>query len=168
MLDWLVATLPFAAYAQHVNLEPLDQTYAASGTGTTQLATIVLLVALGAAMLTTGLRRRRHAPLWGFIGCVACLAVELRASIPLAPETWLILCGLVALIAGVTLDRYLREPRNGLTSASLTRREGPLDLLQIAGTALLAQRPAPEPQPSEPGFEGGGGKFGGGGASGRY
>jgi len=168
MLDWLVATLPFAAYAQHVNLEPLDQTYAASGTGTTQLATIVLLVALGAAMLTTGLRRRRHAPLWGFIGCVACLAVELRASIPLAPETWLILCGLVALIVGMALDRYLREPRNGLTSASLTRREGPLDLLQIAGSALLAQRPAPEPQPSEPGFEGGGGKFGGGGASGRY
>jgi uncharacterized membrane protein YgcG len=98
--------------------------------------------------------------------------VELRASFPLAPETWLILCGLVALIAGAALDRYLRQPRNGLTSASLTRREGPLDLLQIAGTALLAQRPVSElqtqQQPAEPGFEGGGGKFGGGGASGRY
>jgi hypothetical protein len=168
MLDWLVATLPFAAYAQQVNLEPLDRTYAASGTGTTQLVTIVLLLALGAAMLTAGLRRRRHAPLWGFMGCIVGLAVELRASIAIAPESWLILCGLVALIAGMALDRYLRQPRNGLTSASLTRREGPLDLLQIAGTALLAQRPAPEPQPSKPGFEGGGGKFGGGGASGRY
>jgi len=172
MLDWLVATLPFAAYAQHVNLEPLDRTYAISGTGMTQFATIVLLLALGAAMLTAGLRRRRHAPLWGFMGCIVGLAVELRASFPLAPETWLILCGLVALIAGMALDRYLRQPRNGLTSASLTRREGPLDLLQIAGTALLAQRPGSElqtqPQSATAGFEGGGGKFGGGGASGRY
>jgi len=172
MLDWLVATLPFAAYAQQVNLEPLDRTYAASGTGTTQLVTIVLLLALGAAMLTAGLRRRRHAPLWGFMGCIVGLAVELRASIPLAPETWLILCGLVALIAGMALDRYLRQPRNGLTSASLTRREGPLDLLQIAGTALLAQRPVSELQAQQQsaaeGFEGGGGRFGGGGASGGY
>jgi hypothetical protein len=172
MLDWLVATLPFAAYAQQVNLEPLDRTYAASGTGTTQLVTIVLLLALAAAMLTAGLRRRRHAPLWGFMGCIVGLAVELRASIALAPETWLIVCGLVALIVGVALDRYLRQPRNGLTSASLTRREGPLDLLQIAGTALLAQRPVSElqtqPQSATAGFEGGGGKFGGGGARGRY
>jgi hypothetical protein len=168
MLDWLVATLPFAAYAQHADWSALDPSLAAGPSGTSRIVAIVLLSALGAAMLTTGLRRRRHAPLWGFIGCVACLAVELRASMPLAAETWLILCGLVALIVGMALDRYLREPRNGLTSASLARREGPLDLLQIAGTALLAQRPAPEPQPSEPGFEGGGGKFGGGGASGRY
>jgi hypothetical protein len=168
MLDWVVATLPVAAYAQHVNWDALDRTCAASGTGTTDLATVVLLLALGAAMLTAGLRRRRHAPLWGCMGCIAGLAVELRASIPLAPETWLILCGLVALIVGVALDRYLREARNGLTSAPLTQREGALDLLQIAGTALLAKPAAPEPPPAETGFEPGGGRFGGGGASGGY
>ncbi len=58
-------------------------------------------------------------------------------------------------------------PRNGVTSSSLTDREGPLDLLQTAGAAVLAQRAAPE-APSEPGYTPGGGKFGGGGASGGY
>jgi len=168
MLDWLVATLPVAAYLQHASWGAFDPTYAASGTATTRLATVVLLLVLSAAMLTTGLRRRRHAPLWGFLGCVASLAVELRNSIPLAPETWLTLCGLVALIVGVAADRYLRQARNGLTSASLTQREGALDLLQIAGTALLAKRTAPEPPAAEPGFEPGGGRFGGGGATGGY
>jgi hypothetical protein len=119
-------------------------------------------------MLWTGLRQRRHAPLWGFLGCVAAFAVELHGALALATETWLILCGLVALAAGVALERYLRTPRNGLTSAPLTTREGPLDLLQIAGAALLAKRAGPEAPPAETTFEGGGGKFGGGGASGRY
>jgi uncharacterized membrane protein YgcG len=102
------------------------------------------------------------------MGCVACLAVELRLATTLATETWLILYGLAALIAGVALDRYLRQPRNGLTSAALTHREGPLDLLQTAGAAVLAQRAAPEPPPPEPTFTPGGGRFGGGGASGQY
>jgi len=168
MLDWRVAALPVAAYAQHANWGAFEPAYAASGSGTTRLATVVLLLVLGAAMLATGLRRRRHAPLWGCMGCIAGLAVELRTSIAVAPETWLILCGLVALIVGVAADRYLRQARNGLTSASLTQREGALDLLQIAGTALLAKHAAPEPPPAEPGFEPGGGRFGGGGATGGY
>jgi uncharacterized membrane protein YgcG len=62
----------------------------------------------------------------------------------------------------------LREPRSGLTSVSLTKGEGPLDLLQIAGSALLAHRAGPDAPSAESGYEGGGGKFGGGGASGRY
>ena len=168
MLDWLVAVLPVVAYAQHASLGVLGALDIANGTDATRPAVDALLIVLGAALLVTGLRRRRHAPLWGFLGCVAALAVELRAAIPVAPETWLIICGVVTLFAGVALDRWLREPRNGLTSQPLTHREGPLDLLQLAGTALLAHRAAPEPTPVEPGFEGGGGKFGGGGASGGY
>ena len=168
MLDWLVAVLPVVAYAQHASVVALGALDVVNGTGTTRPVVVVLLLALGAALLVTGLRRRRHAPLWGFLGCVAAVAIELRAAIPVAPETWLIICGLIALFAGVALDRWLREPRNGLTSAPLTHREGPLDLLQMAGTALLAERTAPAPRPVEPGFEGGGGKFGGGGASGGY
>ena len=168
MLDWLVAVLPVVAYAQHASLGVLGALDVATGTGATRPVVVALLLVLGAALLVTGLRRRRHAPLWGFLGCVAALAVELRAAMPVAPETWLIICGLLALFAGVALDRWLREPRNGLTSAPLTQREGPLDLLQMAGTALLADRAAPAPRPVEPGFEGGGGKFGGGGASAGY
>jgi hypothetical protein len=166
MLDWLVATLPVAAYAQRAQGYDFDSLVLGAGTG--RLATAALLLALGVALLLAGLRRRRHAPLLGFLGCVACLAVELRLATTLATETWLILYGLAALIAGVTLDRYLRQPRNGLTSDALTHREGPLDLLQTAGAAVLAQRAAPAPQPPESTFTPGGGRFGGGGASGNY
>jgi hypothetical protein len=168
MLDWLVAVLPVVAYAEYASWSGLDPSQVAGGPGTTRYGVVALLLLLGAALLTTGLRRRRHAPLWGFLGCVAALAVELRAAAAVAPETWLIAVGVTALLAGVALDRWLREPRNGLTSVALTKREGPLDLLQTAGTALLAGRAAPGPQPAEPGFEGGGGKFGGGGASAGY
>jgi len=168
MLDWLVATLPVAAYAQYASWSAFDPSRATGGNDAGRLAAIVLLLALGSVMLWTGLRRRRHAPLWGFLGCLAGLAVELRAAFTLATEPWLILCGLVALIAGVALDHYLRTPHDGLTSASLAQREGPLDLLQTAGAALAARRAGPEAPPTESTFEGGGGKFGGGGASGNF
>jgi len=167
MLDWLVATLPLAAYAQHATSDAYE-VLRSPGVGTSGLATAVLLFALGAAMLFTGLRRRRHAPLLGFMGCVACLAVELRQVTALATETWLILYGFAALVAGVALDRYLRQPRNGLTSAAPTQREGPLDVLQTVGAAVLAQRTAAEPLPAEPAVTPGEGRFGGGGATGSY
>jgi len=92
----------------------------------------------------------------------------LRLASTLATETWLLVYGLAALVAGVALDRFLRQPRNGVTSSSLTDREGPLDLLQTAGAAVLAQRAAPQAPSSESGYTPGGGKFGGGGASGGY
>ncbi len=168
MLDWLVATLPVAAYAQHATWNDYEVLSVPGGFGTGRIATAVLLLALGAALLVAGLRRRRHAPLLGFMGCVACLAVELRLATTLATETWLIVYGLAALVAGVALDRYLRTPRNGLTSAALTHREGPLDLLQTAGAAVLAQRTAPELPRSEPPVTPGDGRFGGGGATGSY
>lgn len=167
MLDWLVAALPVAAYAPAIiwgSFGALGYT----GVSTSRLVTAALLIALGAAMLITGLRRRRHAPLLGFMGCVACLALELRLAAGFATEAWLLGYGLVTLGAGVALDRYLREPRKGLTSASLTSREGPLDLLQTAGAAVLTQHNATAaPQPEAP-VTGGGGRFGGGGASGSF
>ena len=168
MLDWLVATLPVAAYAQPATWNVYEAFYVPGGGGTVRLTTVVLLLVLAAGLLVAGLRRRRHAPLLGFMGCVACLAVELRLVTASATETWLILYGLAALVTGLALDRYLRPPRNGLTSAALTRREGPLDLLQTAGAAVLAQRTAPELPRSEPPVAPGGGRFGGGGASGSY
>ena len=168
MLDWLVATLPVAAYARQATWNAYEALHVAGGSGTGRLATSVVLLALAAALLVAGLRRRRHAPLLGFMGCVACLAVELRLATTLATETWLIVYGLTALVAAVALDRYLREPRNGLTSAALTHREGPLDVLQTVGAAVLAQRTAPELPRAEPPVTPGGGRFGGGGASGSY
>jgi hypothetical protein len=168
MLDWLVATLPIAAYVQHAtwSLNPVVSGPLGSAGG--RPATMAMLLVLGIALLVVGLRRRRHAPLLGFMACVGCLAVELRLATTLATETWLILYGLAALVAGVALHRYLRRPRNGLTSAALETREGPLDLLQTAGAALLAQRATTGAPPAEAGVTPGEGRFGGGGASGRY
>jgi hypothetical protein len=168
MLDWLVATLPVAAYVQHATWDRYVVVSAPGGPGTGRLATTVLLLALGTALLVTGVRRRRHAPLIGFMGCIACLAVELRVATTLATETWLILYGVAALVAGFALDRYLRQPHDGVTSQALEDREGPLDLLQTAGAALLAQRATPGTPPVEPGVTPGEGRFGGGGASGGY
>ena len=168
MLAWLAATLPLAAWWLHVGASAFDGSQVAGGGGTVRPLAVVLLLVVGAALLMTGVRRRRHAPLWGFLGCVAGLAMELRPGLPIVQEAWLIACGIVVLVAGVTLDRWLREPRNGLTSVSLKRGEGPLDLLQVAGTALLAQRAAPTAPPAEGAYEGGGGRFGGGGASARF
>jgi hypothetical protein len=168
MLDWLVAALPVATYAFHaargLTPGPLDDGAAPAA----RLVTVVLLLALGVALLAVGLRRRRHAPLLGFMGCLACLAVELRFATALATETWLLAWGFAALIAGVALSRYLRQPRNGLTSAALTDGGGPLDLLQTAGATLLAQRTAPDGTASASSYNPGGGRFGGGGASGNY
>ncbi len=168
MLGWLVATLPVAAYLPHATWSVVVEAGDVSATPSGRLAATLVLLALGVAMLIVGLRRRRHAPLLGFMGCVACLAVELRLATTLATETWLILCGLVALVVGMVLDRYLRRPRNGVTSAKLTDREGPLDLLQTAGAAVLAGRAAPDASSAGPAVTQGEGRFGGGGASGGY
>jgi uncharacterized membrane protein YgcG len=129
---------------------------------------VLLLSALGVTMLIAGLRRRRHAPLLGFLGCLAGVAIELRFATGIATEAWLIGCGLLTLIAGVGLDRYLRESRNGFTSQRLMARESPLDVLQTAGAAVLTHGShvsAPQPETS---VTGGGGRFGGGGASGSF
>jgi len=168
MLDWLVVTLPVAAYLQHATWSIVTEPGRMPMVGSGRLATTALLLALGVAMLVAGLRRRRHAPLLGFMGAVACLAAELRPATTLATETWLILCGLAALVAGAALDRHLRQPRKGVTSAKLTDREGPLDLLQTVGASVLAGRESPAAPPADSTFAAGDGRFGGGGASGNY
>jgi hypothetical protein len=167
MLDGLVAVLPVTAYAHGGAWSRYTIPQGMDVPGGGPLTMTLVLLALAAAMLFAGLRRRRHAPLLGFLGCVACLAIEIYSYTGLANETWLIACGLAALVAGVALDRHLRVPRDGLTSAALEDREGPIDLLQTAGAAVLAQRTTPQ-SPAEPGYGPGEGRFGGGGASGSY
>lgn len=168
MLDWLVVTLPLAAWPRHAAWSVAAGAGELSAMPSGRLLVAPVLLALGAAMLIVGLRRRRHAPLLGSMGCMAGLAVELRLAGALSTEAWLILCGLFALTVGFALERRLRRPRSGITSAKLTDREGPLDLLQSVGAAVLAARAAPGAQQADPPVAAGGGRFGGGGASGRY
>jgi hypothetical protein len=169
MLDWLVAALPAATYAYgggwRLALRPelLDPAWAGASRGVVPM----LLGIYAAIALVVGVRRRAHAPLLGFLGGTACLLLELHPYTGLPAELWLIVCGAAALAAGLVLDRRLREPRDGVTSARLNDREGPLDLLQHAGASVLAQRDAPAARPDE-GFAPGGGRYGGGGAGGSW
>lgn len=167
MLDWLVAALPLASYTGSVAWVMFDPMYATqSGSG--RWVVLLLLAAIGVTMLLAGIRRRRHAPLIGFIGCLIGMALELRFITGVSTEGWLIACGLIALATGIALDRYLREPRRGFTSQRVSERESPLDILQTAGAAVLTHGSnSALPQPETP-VTGGGGRFGGGGASGSY
>ena len=169
MLDWLVALMPLGGYlwlevrgSQGITREFLRHPSLVG------LLPLVLTASLGAVALAAGIRRRRHAPLIAFMGCVACLAYEVRNLSGLALEVRLILWGVVALAVALALDRALRTPRQGITSRSVGRDPQGLALLQLAGAGALTP-PAP-PSAAAPGaaFRGGGGQFDGGGASGGY
>jgi uncharacterized membrane protein YgcG len=75
----------------------------------------------------------------------------------------LIADGAVVLVVAFVLERHLRHRNAGITSQALGDEPAGLELMQLAGAAHLGQVPAaPE------GFQGQGGSFGGGGASGRF
>jgi hypothetical protein len=168
MLDWLVVVLPLGAYAWLGGWSGLDDRHVLRHALNDGWALVVACVLLGAAALYAGLRRRTHAPLLGFLGCVAVLAVELRyvGNLPLwlRPTLW----GALAVLAAITVDRWLRTPRDGLTSERLGPDTGTLDLLQIAGASVLAQRSTPAEPAARDDFTPGGGRHGGGGASGSF
>ena len=168
MLDWVVVALPVFAYLRRTAFDVFDAASFATLAGTNRAVVMVLLLALGIVALATGLRRRRHAPLLAFLGCLGCVAVELRFSSSWPTEAWLVIYGLTVTAAGLAIDRYLRQPRNGLTSEKLADREGALDLLQTAGAAVLTQSGGPGAQPVEPAPVQHEGRFGGGGASGSF
>lgn len=169
MLDWLVAALPAGTYAYGggwaLALQP--DLLGAGTVGASRVLVPAMLGAYAAIALVVGIRRRAHAPLLGFLGGTACVLLELHRWTGLPAETWLIVCGGGALAAGLLLDRRLRIPRDGVTSARLTDREGPLDLLQLAGASVLAQRGTPAAPPDQ-GVTPGGGRYGGGGAGGTW
>jgi hypothetical protein len=166
MLDWLMVVMPVASYlwfdAHAWTWSAVPSPDAAPWM---RFTPPVLLAGFGICALVAGLRRRRHAPLLACLGCAACLAYELRKFSGLALEYRLIAGGTGVLLLTLTVDRYLRVARRGLTSAKISLSEVGLDLLELAGAATLAPQAAPG---IKPGFEGGGGRSGGGGASGSY
>ncbi len=166
MLDWLVVGMPLAVYARHTALGWFADLFGQPRMLPGHWATATVLLALAVPMFVLGVRRRRHAPLLGGLACLACLGFETRFTLGGPTEAWLIGGGIALLAAGWALDRFLREPRAGITSRRISDREGPLDLLQMAGTGALAQTGRGDEPPSA--CPGEGGRFGGGGASGRF
>lgn len=174
MLDGLVLALPLAAFGWATAAAPL-----ALGAGAAPFSRPaawlppVLALGLGAACLAAGLRRRRHPPLFAALGCLVALAWGLRAVSGLPWHAHLLLCGLLALLVSVALERWLREPRGGFTSRLLGEDATALDGLQAAAAVVLAPRVAPaasgDPPAGDAGpVRGGGGSFAGGGATGRF
>jgi hypothetical protein len=161
MLDWLVIVTPVAGYLWSASRNgAVDYLHAGA---TAWLVPLGPLVFAGVA-LATGVRRRTHAPIVAFMLCVACTAYELRRLTGLSLEARLILWGCVLLCAAMALERYLRIARGGVTSRPLREAGDSAGILGMAGSAVLA---APSPQ-TAPSFEGGGGRFGGAGASGEF
>jgi hypothetical protein len=166
MLDYLVIVMPVAGYLWSVSRSGLsmatDYRHAALSAWVVPLCPLLF----AGIAVTVGLRRRAHSPVIAFMLCVACVAYELRRLTGLALEVRLIVWGCALLVASTILDRYLRVPHRGITSKSLREADHSIGVLGMVGSAVLT--PHSEPMKGTPSFEGGGGRFGGGGAGGQY
>lgn len=151
MLGWLVVTLPLAGYAW---------TLLSRGT---PLLPLTLLLGFGAAAAFAGVRRRTHAPLLATLGCVACMAFELRGRLGHPLEVDLILWSGVILACAIVLEWIFRTPRRGITSQNIEGASLTQEVLQSVGTAALT----PQGTAGQPDYRGQGGGFGGG-ASGQF
>jgi hypothetical protein len=162
ILDWLVVVMPVAGYlwsaARNV---ATDYLHAGASAWVVPICPLVF----AAIALAIGLWRRAHAPLVALMLCVACTAYELRRLTGLSLETRLIVWGCVLLLVSIILERYLRVARSGITSRQVRREGDSVGILSIAGSAVLTPHSPPKAAPS---FEGAGGRFGGGGATGQY
>jgi hypothetical protein len=163
MLDSLVVVMPVAGYlwsaARNVTTDYLHA-------GPSAWLVPICPLIFAAIALATGLRRRAHAPLIAFMLCVACTAYELRRLTGLSLEARLIVWGCVLLLVSMILERHLRVTRNGITSRRLSDDDDSVGVLGLAASVVLT--PHSLPPKTAPSFEGGGGRFGGGGASGSY
>lgn len=123
-------------------------------------------------LLAAGLLRRRYALILLGAGTAAASLVTLRYYVHLAPF-WVVLAGSGAVLvaAALALRRYLATgpdgERHGYTASPLFTDLARQRVLE-AGAAVLAFSPEARPLHEEPKYEGGGGEFGGGGASGSF
>jgi hypothetical protein len=165
MLDWLVVVTPVAGYlwsAQNIWFE-INSTQRLW-----QVYVTVVPLCFAVVGFVVAIHRRKHAPFFTTMGCVACVAYELRNLSGLPLYGRLIVWGALMLIVATLAERWLRTSRNGISSIQLEDRENVLSVAEMAGAALVT--PATKSSTSEPSptMEGRGGNFGGGGASGKY
>ncbi len=125
-----------------------------------------------AVYLAIGLRARRYVFLILGAGTAVASLVTLRYYVHLAP-LWVVLtlsgAALIALVFALRrfLDSGAGKERHGYTAEPLFEEMGKRGMLE-AGVAVLSLSPEARPVHEEPGFTGGGGSFGGGGASGDF
>lgn len=169
MLDGLVIVMPLVGYAwmQLTHEAPLTLASLRAAPSVRLLLPVLLPLVFAVVALLTGLRRRTHAPLIAALACLLCIAHALRDFTGMALHWRLIFWGLITLGICLVLDRRLREPRRGITTQPLGNDLASQPLVQIAGAVRLGQPGAQQAAP-QPSFQGDGGGFGGGGASGKF
>jgi hypothetical protein len=163
MLEWLICVMPAIAYVC-LSVDTFFSPHWAFRPG---IAALFLLLA--AMFVYAGLRRRLHAPLFAAMPCVVIVAYECRHLTGLSLEMRLILWGALLFVGAFIAERLLHGRRSGITSDVL-ETGGNADLLGLAGAAAAGLQvhqtsPAAAVEPSP---QGGGGEFGGAGASGDY
>lgn len=135
-------------------------------------SSVAATVLVPAVLLAAGIRRRRYELLLLGTVTAAISLVTLRYYIHLAP-LWVVLVASGAALAAAVLilRRYLDAgpdgERHGFTASPLFADLARQRVLE-AGVAALAFSPEARTLPEEPKYEGGGGEFGGGGASGSF
>jgi hypothetical protein len=134
------------------------------GTGGPQLPTIAVYAVLAIVCLAAGIRMRHHAPLLAAMIVTIVLANEAHELFDFPAEVSLAMAGFLLLGGAWLVSRALRGRTEGLvaTPEQLTPLDSELEL-------LAAVHATPDTRPAEPtGHQGGGGTFGGAGATGDY
>ena len=124
----------------------------------------VLIFATALIDLAIGIRIRERAPLIAGALCAAIGFYEIRNLFPLVTEAKLILGGVALLATSTALMRLLRDRKTGIV-VTPTKPHELQDAVQIGAMLRMA---TPDAGPAEPRPVGGGGEFGGAGASGQY
>jgi hypothetical protein len=128
--------------------------------------TIALYLGYGALALGLALWRRHHASFLAALIAIAIALNEFRNFIDVPAEAYVAVAGASSLLLAYAVTRALRGRATGfvLTPEELT---GVDEALQIAATLAMKPQSEAPPAPAQD-FEGGGGSFGGAGASGQF
>ena len=175
----VLATLAIAFYTA-INVYCLDQRFLESGLWSSHSSqpalprsvSIFLTALVPPALMILGIRTRRRLLLNLGVVFVAASLVTLRFYTHVAP-LWLALCagGCAVLAASLMARRYLAsgagKERSGFTAEPLLDNPANRRTFEMLAS-VAAMTPHARPTPSEAGFKGAGGKFGGGGASGEF
>ncbi len=168
MLDWLVVAMPAAGCVWTEISWSGQQPESASGwSAFVRWLPLLMSLTFGIAAAWIGIRRRTHSPLLAALVCTLCIAYTVYPAVGMDLEWYLFLWGGAALLPAIAIERYLRTPRKGITSKNIGDSATAQKLLEVMGTAVMAPQTAQTP-PESAGYQGQGGGFGGGGASGRY
>lgn len=181
-LEGCLAAGAIAIYAA-VNLYSLDRGLveglrdlsgrAPSPPAAARLASAIATALVPGLVFLWGLKSRRATPLRLGAVFAALSLVTLRHYARLDPLwAFLTASGVGLILLGLVLNRRLRRSpdgeRRGYTASPLFRESGPRGLSTAAAVVGFAPDVSPAPEPGPGDYSPGGGRFGGGGASGSF